>query len=90
MATYQVEISPGAKREIKDLPGHVRAQAIRLIRRLSENPRPPRSKALRGKPEVYRLWVAKRWRIVYSIEDDALLVLVLRVRLKEQIDYESV
>jgi mRNA-degrading endonuclease RelE of RelBE toxin-antitoxin system len=32
----------------------------------------------------------KKWRIVYRIEEESQRILVLRVRLKEQIDYESV
>ncbi len=48
-----------------------------------------RSTELRGKPGIYRIWLLRKWRIVYTIQDELLLVLVLRVRLKEQIDYDS-
>jgi mRNA-degrading endonuclease RelE of RelBE toxin-antitoxin system len=44
---------------------------------------------LRDKPGIYRLWLAGRWRIVYTIDDDLQVVRVVRVRRKEQIDYES-
>lgn len=88
--SYRVEIVPPARKEIQALPGHVRAQARQLIRALGEDPRPARSKELRDKPDVYRIWLAKRWRIVYAIDDDLERILILRVRRKEQIDYESV
>ena len=86
---YQIEISPEALREIKALPGHVRAQARQLIRELGNTPRPSRAKELRGKPNIYRIWLAGRWRIAYEINDDLAHVRMLRVRRKERIDYES-
>jgi len=87
--SYRVEISPDAQKEIGALSGYVRAQALKLLRSLRENPRLPRAKELRNKPTVYRLWLAKKSRIVYRVEEDPKRVLVLRVRRKEYIDYES-
>lgn len=87
--SYQLEVLPPARKEIETLPGYVRAQARRLIRGLGENPRPARAKELRDKPNIYRIWLAKNWRIVYEIDEDLQRVLILRVRRKERIDYES-
>lgn len=87
--SYRVEISPEAQKELKALSGNVRAQALKLLRSLRENPRLPRAKELRDKPSIYRIWLARKWRIVYKIDEDPKRVLVLRVRRKEQIDYES-
>jgi len=87
--SYQIKVPPEVRKEIKDLPGHVRAQARQLISALGENPRPSRAKELRGKPNIYRIWLAGRWRIAYEIDDELKLVRILRVRRKEQIDYES-
>jgi len=87
--SYRVEIPPPAQKEFKRLPGHVRAQARQLIGSLLDQPRPPRAKELRDKPNIYRIWLAKHWRIAYLIDDDQRLVRILRIRLKEQIDYET-
>ena len=87
--SYHVEIARPAQIEIKALPGHVRAQARQLINSLKEIPRPPRAKELRDKPNIYRLWLARRWRIAYAIDEDLRLVRVLRVRRKELIDYQT-
>ncbi|PYS39490.1 MAG: type II toxin-antitoxin system RelE/ParE family toxin [Acidobacteria bacterium] len=87
--SYQVEIARPAQIEIKALPGHVRAQARQLINSLKEIPRPTRAKQLRDKPNIYRLWLVRRWRIAYLIDDDLKLVRVLRIRRKEIIDYET-
>ena len=88
--SYQVEISPEAQKEIKALSGYVRSAALKMLRDLGKDPRPPRSKELRDKPNVYRIWLLKKWRIVYRIEEDPKRILVLRVRLKEQVDYDRV
>jgi mRNA-degrading endonuclease RelE of RelBE toxin-antitoxin system len=74
--------------EVRALPGHIRPQARQRFRELEDEPRPHGAKELRGKPGVYRLWLAGHWRIVYTINDDLQLVRVVRVRRKEQIDYE--
>jgi len=87
--SYEIEIARPVQIEIKTLPGHVRAQARQLINSLREIPRPPRAKELRDKPNIYRLWLARRWRIAYLIDDDLKLVRVLRVRRKELVDYET-
>lgn len=87
--SYRVQISPEAQKEIKELPGYVRAQALQLLRDIRDNPRLPRAKELRNKPDIFRLWLSKKWRIVYQIDDGIKQVLVLRVRRKEHIDYDS-
>ena len=87
--SYHVEIARPAQIEIKALPAHVRAQLRQLINSLKEIPRPARAKELRDKPNIYRLWLARRWRIAYVIDEDLRLVRVLRVRRKETIDYET-
>jgi mRNA-degrading endonuclease RelE of RelBE toxin-antitoxin system len=88
--TYRLEITIEAQNDISGLSGFVRAQAIQILRRLRENPRPPRAKELRGKRNFYRIWLARKWRVVYEIDDEARSIIILRVRLKEQIDYDSV
>lgn len=87
--SYRIRVSPSAQKEIRTLPGHVRRLAIQLIDALAEKPRPARAKELRGKPNIYRIWLAKNWRIVYQIDDDSKMLLIMRVHRKEQIDYEN-
>ena len=87
--SYRIEVSPEARKEIKALPGHVRAQARKLVGALAGHPRPPRAKELRGKPNIYRIWLAGRWRVAYEVDDELTRVRILRVRRKEQIDYDS-
>lgn len=87
--SYRIEVPAEVQKEIKALPGHVRAQARQLIRALGENPRPARAKELCEAPNIYRIWIAGRWRIAYEVDDSPKRIRILRVRRKEQIDYES-
>jgi mRNA-degrading endonuclease RelE of RelBE toxin-antitoxin system len=87
--TYRVEVAPPVRQELRQLPGSVRAQAVRLIDALADDPRPLRAQELRGKPQVYRIWLAGRWRIAYQIDDDRRVLRILRVRRKDDIDYET-
>ena len=58
--SYRTELTPPAKAEIRALPGNLRSQALKLIAALAEEARPPRAQELRGKPNIYRIWLAKR------------------------------
>lgn len=87
--SYRLDVTREARGEIKALPRYVRAQARRLIRALGLDPRPPRARELHDEPNVYRVWLAGRWRIGYSIEDRARMVHVLRVRRKERTKFEG-
>jgi len=87
--SYRIEVSPEVRKEIRSLPGYVRAQARQLIHELGVNPKPARAKELHGKPDIYRIWLAGRWRIAYEIDDEVNRIRILRVRKKEKINYES-
>jgi len=87
--SYRIEVSPEVRKEIRALPGYVRAQARQIIRELGDNPRTARAKELRGKPDIWRIWLAGRWRIVYEIDDEVKRLRILRIRQKKQINYES-
>ena len=87
--SYRIEVSPNVVKEVKALPGHIRAQARKLMRVLGDDPRPTRAKELRDKPKIYRIWLAGLWRVAYEIDDELETVRILRVRRREQIDYES-
>jgi mRNA-degrading endonuclease RelE of RelBE toxin-antitoxin system len=87
--SYRIKIDREAEQEFRILPAHVRAQARQLVPALAQDPRHHRAKELRGKPGVYRVWLAGHWRIVYHVDDEQQFVTILRVRRKEDIDYDS-
>ena len=79
---YRIRIGETARRELGRLPGHLRQRARRLVESLAGSPRPTGATELRGQPGLYRIRLL-RWRVIYRIDDESRLVLVLTVREKE-------
>ncbi|MFZ1935795.1 MAG: type II toxin-antitoxin system RelE/ParE family toxin [Thermoguttaceae bacterium] len=78
-ARYTVTIIPSALRSIQSLPRDLCERIRSAIDLLAENPRPHGVKALQGAERGYlRLRVGDH-RIIYRVEDDRLLVLVVAV-----------
>ena len=46
MASYRVEVDSPVRKEMRRLPGHVRQSAVRCLRSLATEPRPPNSRTL--------------------------------------------
>ncbi len=76
--SYRVEFAPSALREFRDLPRKFQAQLGPKIDALSRNPRPQRVEKLKGQANQYRIRSGS-FRVIYSIFDDRLLVLILKV-----------
>jgi mRNA interferase RelE/StbE len=79
VASYKVLIKPSAAKEIEAVDQkRDRQRIVAAILALADEPRPVGCEKLAGERDRYRVRVG-RYRIVYSIADDALLVLVVRV-----------
>ncbi len=78
MATYRIEVSATADRQIRKLPRADQVRVIRVIRALSTDPRPPGCRKLSGYDDVFRVRIG-RYRVLYSIEDRRLVIIVLKV-----------
>ena len=76
--SYEVFIKPAAQRQLKKLPRAVQADLIALIERLTENPRLPGCKKLKGRQNQYRIRLSD-YRVIYSVEDMALVIRVIKV-----------
>lgn len=74
---YQVELIPAAWRALDRLPDREAERIILALRLLAQTPRPPGAKKLKSKIDLYRVRVGD-YRIIYTIEDDRLLVLVVK------------
>jgi len=77
VACYRVFIKPSAVKELEAVPARDRQRIARRIQGLGANPRPPGAEKLSGL-DRYRLRQGN-YRIIYAIEDDRLVVLVVRV-----------
>ena len=73
---YAVELSKRAAKELRKLDRPVQARIVAALALLQENPRPATVKALVGSPGYLRVRVGD-YRIVYTIDEGKLLVLVL-------------
>jgi mRNA interferase RelE/StbE len=78
MASYRLEVSRTAERQIRGLPRTDQLRVVRAIRALAGDPRPPGCRKLTGHDDVFRVRVG-RYRILYAIEDRRLVVIVLKV-----------
>ena len=78
MERYRVFIKTSALKEIEAIGQKAdRQRIVRRIRGLAADPRPPGCEKLSGR-DRYRLRQGK-YRIVYSIEDENLVVYVVKV-----------
>ena len=75
---YRVEVLRSAARELSELAQPLRRRMLRAIRGLAVTPRPPGAVLLTGRDRVWRVRVGD-YRILYRIQDDVLLVLIVRV-----------
>ena len=79
MASYRVLIKPSAAKEIEAVDQkRDRQRIVARILALADEPRPPGSEKLAGETDRYRIRVG-RFGVVYSIAEEELLVLVVRV-----------
>ncbi len=78
MGRFEVFIKPSALKETEVIsPKNDREPIVQGIRLLADDPRPPGSRKLSGQ-DRYRVRQGV-YRIVYAIEDEALVVFVVKV-----------
>jgi mRNA interferase RelE/StbE len=81
---YRIFFLPAARKDILALPHEVQKRIDRKILALADDPRPHDVKALHGKMGVYRVRVGD-YRIVYSVEDKIITVIIVRVRHRKDV-----
>jgi len=77
VSNYRIELRPAAVRALRKLDPPVRRRVQGAIALLAQDPRPPGARALQGRPGL-RVRVGD-YRIIYTVEDDVLLVVVVRL-----------
>ena len=73
--TYRIELRPAAVRALKKLDPPIARRIRGAIALLAEDPRPPASRPLRGRPGL-RVRVGD-YRIIYMVQDGVLLIVVV-------------
>jgi len=81
---YRLLIKPSAVQELEAIPSKKdRRRLVECILKLADHPRPPGCEKLSGQ-DKYRVRQG-RYRIVYAIEDDHLLVYVVKVGHRKEV-----
>jgi mRNA interferase RelE/StbE len=76
---YEIRFRRSALRELADLQQPIRRRVTRAIDALARDPRPPGVTLMSGPERIWRIRVGE-YRILYRLDDDRLVVIVLRVR----------
>lgn len=75
MSKYRIEMRPAAVKSLRKIDVQDRGRIQGAIALLGEDPRPPGAKALQGRDGL-RVRVGN-YRIIYTVHDDVLLVVVV-------------
>jgi mRNA interferase RelE/StbE len=76
---YEVLIKPAVLRQTKKLDLPIQTAVQEAIDSLVDDPRPEGCTKLKGAENLYRIRVAKNYRIIYEIQDKKLIVIVVKV-----------
>jgi mRNA interferase RelE/StbE len=86
--SYTVEVAPRAERQLKQLarklPKGTFNKIAEEIDALAKNPRPRHTKKLEDTSDFYRIDI-KDYRIVYTIQDNRLVVLIVKVAHRREV-----
>lgn len=75
MSEYRIELRPAAVRALRKLDTPIRQRIQGAVVLLAQNPRPPAALALKGRPGL--LVRVGDYRVIYTVQDDVLLVVVV-------------
>jgi len=84
---YEVRLRRAAQKELDALSEPDHATVARAITALEQNPRPPKVKKL-AESGLWRIRVG-HYRIVYAIDDQARLVIIVRVARRREGTYKG-
>ncbi len=77
---WQIRIAKSAERELDELPDPIRNQAIAALSELQEDPCPPGTEAVRGRPNRYKVRLERGYRLVYQVSRQQRRIVLLRAR----------
>lgn len=78
--TYAVEIRPAFRRELKKLPQSIQTEVIEMLEILQANAFPEGFRKVEGnRGLLYRVRIAKYYRVIYAVDEEKLMILAVRV-----------
>ncbi len=78
MGKYKILVRKSVRKDLEGIPKKDARRIVKAVGALSDVPRPPQSKKLSGE-EKYRLRCGV-YRIIYEIQDEQLVLWIVRVR----------
>jgi len=78
MGKYKILVRKSVSKDLHRITRKDVRRIVKAMRALADAPRPPQSKKLSGE-EKYRLRCG-RYRIIYEIQDEQLVICVVRIR----------
>jgi mRNA interferase RelE/StbE len=78
MASYEIEISRTAEKQLAKLPRRDQERIVRAVLPLARDPLPRGSRKLSGYDDVFRIRVGQ-YRILYSVSSGKLVVIILKI-----------
>lgn len=81
---YSIEFTPAALRDLESLPRDAQKRIGKKIDSLAQNPRPAGAVAIKGGEGLLRLRVGT-YRVIYRVEDDRLVILVVRIGHRKEV-----
>ncbi len=82
-ASYNVFVKKSAEKELRQIPARDLAKIVEKIKHLTQNPRPHGAEKMEGENR-YRIRQGD-WRFIYSIDDVAKVVTVVKVGNRREI-----
>ncbi|MDF1883580.1 type II toxin-antitoxin system RelE/ParE family toxin [Sulfurimonas sp. SAG-AH-194-C21] len=79
MALYSIEWKTSAKKELRKIDKQQIPKILEAVENLASDPHPSNHKKLLGTEHNFRIRVGN-YRVVYFIEDDKLMIEIVRVR----------
>ncbi len=77
MASYDIEITRSAERQLKRLPPDDQQRVVAILP-LSDDPCPRGSRKLSGYDDVLRIRVGT-YRVLYSVSEKKLIIIILKI-----------
>ena len=76
---HLVIFTDAASKSLSRLPAHIQKRVKRWIDLLADDPRRPGTRQLVGHPGIRRVHASKDYVILYTIEQERITVIILRV-----------
>jgi mRNA interferase RelE/StbE len=84
MASYRIEVSATAEKQIRKLRREDQIRVLRAILALASHPTPPGSRKVRGYDDVFRVRVVT-YRVLYRVAGRLLQIVLLKIGHRREI-----